>query len=113
MTDLHRVYFVVNTGPTVPAGGCHGFYDRATNALFLYNDNLSLVTGPLTPGAAGVLQNSQCRVNGSSSQRIRVRDRLGFGRESHSDRKLCNGHSFPLYLDHRYSTKRHRVVASQ
>lgn len=67
VNDLHRVYFLVNTSPTVPSGSCHGFYDRATNAIFLYNDNLSALTGPLAPGAAATLQNSQCRVNGAAT----------------------------------------------
>lgn len=31
----------------MPANSCHGFYERATNALFLYNDALTAAQGPL------------------------------------------------------------------
>ncbi|MFN0100991.1 MAG: FG-GAP-like repeat-containing protein [Bryobacteraceae bacterium] len=65
--DIQRVYFLVNTSPTIPAGSCHGFYDRASGAIVLYNDALSAVVGPLTPGVAGTIQNSQCAVNGAAS----------------------------------------------
>jgi subtilisin family serine protease len=66
-TDLSRIYFVVNSTPSVPANSCHGFYDRVAGAFFLYNDALTSVQGPLSPGAAGPLQNSQCLINGASS----------------------------------------------
>ena len=65
--DMERFYFLVNTNTSIPAGSCHGFYDRASNSLFLYNDMLTALVGPLTPGAAGAIQNSQCIVNGSTS----------------------------------------------
>jgi hypothetical protein len=66
-SDIANVYFLVNTSPTVAANTCHGLYNRATNALFLYNDALTLALGPLRPGSAGTLQNSQCVVNGIGS----------------------------------------------
>ncbi|MBL8240042.1 MAG: hypothetical protein JNM66_21655 [Bryobacterales bacterium] len=65
--DLSRIYFLVNDSPTIPSGSCHGFYDRATNSILLYNDALSAVSGPITPGTSGTVQNSQCAVNGASS----------------------------------------------
>ncbi|MBL8235968.1 MAG: hypothetical protein JNM66_01010 [Bryobacterales bacterium] len=66
-TDINRVYFQVHTSPTVPANTCHGFYDRPTNAFYLFNDALTALTGPLTPGSAGTLQNSQCVLHGAAS----------------------------------------------
>jgi len=66
-TDINKIYFLVNTDPSVPADSCHGFYDRASNGLFLYNDALTAVMGPITPGAAGTLQNGQCAINGGPS----------------------------------------------
>ena len=65
--DLERFYFLVNTNTSIPTGGCHGFYDRLSNSLFLYNDALTAVVGPLTPGTAGTIQNSQCAINGGAS----------------------------------------------
>jgi astacin len=65
--DLQRFYFLVATNTSVPTGGCHGFYDRPANALYLYNDALSALAGPLTPGTASSIQNGQCRLNGAAS----------------------------------------------
>lgn len=65
--DIQRIYFVVNPTAYVPANSCHGFYDRPTNALYLYNDALTALTGPITPGAAATLQNSQCLIEGATS----------------------------------------------
>lgn len=66
-TDIQRVYFVVNTTATTAINDCHGFYDHAANAFALYNDALTAVIGPATPGAAGSIQNSQCKVYGTES----------------------------------------------
>lgn len=65
--DINRLYFQVYSSPTVPANSCHGFYDRATNAFYLYNDAVTAFSGPLTPGSSGTLQNSQCMINGAAS----------------------------------------------
>ncbi|MBL8239772.1 MAG: SBBP repeat-containing protein, partial [Bryobacterales bacterium] len=65
--DINRVYFLVNSSPTVPANSCHGFYDRAANQFFLYNDTLTAVSGPMAPGSSGLLENTQCAVYGSLS----------------------------------------------
>lgn len=65
--DLQRIYFLIGTNTTVPAGGCHGFYDRASNAVYLYNDTLSALSTALTPGSGATIQNSQCRINGSAT----------------------------------------------
>lgn len=67
-TNLNRIYFLVNSTATVPMGSCHGFYDRATNLIFLYNDGLTALLGPLTPGSGSTLQNSQCTLDGATTQ---------------------------------------------
>lgn len=67
VADLQRIYFLVNTSTAVPAATCHGFYDRATNALYLFNDATNAVSSPLVPGTAGTIQNSQCAINGAAS----------------------------------------------
>jgi hypothetical protein len=66
-TDIQRIYFLVNSDTNIPAGVCHGYYDRAANQILLFNDALSALVGPLTPGAAGTIQNSQCAINGAAS----------------------------------------------
>jgi hypothetical protein len=55
-----------------PAGSgsnsCYLLYVRPVNSLYLLNDAGTSWLGPMTPGAAGTLQNSQCSVNvGGSS----------------------------------------------
>lgn len=65
--NIQRVYFLVNTNNQIPQGTCHGFYDRALNAFYLYNDALTAVEGPLAPGGAGLLQNGQCSIRGADS----------------------------------------------
>jgi len=49
-SDVNRVYFLVNTNPSIPSDVCHGFYDRASNTFYLYNDSLSVLHGPLSAG---------------------------------------------------------------
>lgn len=65
--NISRVYFLVNATPTVPANSCHGFYDRATHAIYLFNDTLATLQGPITPGGGATLSNSQCSVLGATS----------------------------------------------
>ena len=66
-TNINRLYFLVNSDPTIPANTCHGFYDRALNAFYLYNDALTVLQGPLVPGSNSQLQNSQCAIDGPTS----------------------------------------------
>jgi hypothetical protein len=65
--DINNVYFLVDNSAAVAPNSCHGFYNRAQNALYLYDDTLTVLMGPLTPGTSGTLQNTQCSVYGSSS----------------------------------------------
>lgn len=46
-TDITRLFFLVNNGTALGANVCHGYYDRAANALFLYNDSLTATVGRL------------------------------------------------------------------
>jgi len=66
-SDITRLYFLINPTPNIPQNTCHGFYDKPTNALFLYNDALTAVLGPLTPGTAQIIQNTQCAINGAAT----------------------------------------------
>ncbi len=63
---LSTVYSLIN-GSLSGAGGCYVYYVASSNALYLYNDAGSSVTGPLTPGSGGTLSNSQCMLNGTGS----------------------------------------------
>jgi hypothetical protein len=49
------------------AGSCGTRYDQATNGLFIINDAGNGWLGPIKPGAAATLQNSQCVLNGATS----------------------------------------------
>ena len=64
--DINRIYFLLNTDTRVPAGTCHGFYDRAANTIYLYNDSLTGVLAA-TPGVSGTIQNSNCAISGNGS----------------------------------------------
>ena len=44
-------------------GACYVRYDAAANTLSLYNDAGAALTGSLTPGTGGSLENSQCLIN--------------------------------------------------
>ncbi len=48
-------------------GACDVRYIRSGNALYIMNDAGTAILGPLTPGSAGTLKNSQCTVNGAGS----------------------------------------------
>jgi MBG domain (YGX type) len=48
-------------------GSCSTRYNQTANQLFLINDAGNGWLGPITPGAAATLQNSQCVLNGSGS----------------------------------------------
>ena len=65
-TDLSTTYMLVNSVLDWP-GSCYTYYDRGANALWLLNDGASSWMGPVTPGAAMTVQNSQCTLNGAGS----------------------------------------------
>jgi len=58
---------VVISATTSLTNACYIHYDRAGNALWLGNDAANAWIGPLLPGAAGSIQNSQCQVNAATS----------------------------------------------
>jgi hypothetical protein len=65
-TNLSTAYMLINATLNWP-GTCYTYYDRSANALWLLNDAASLWLGPLTPGSAATMQNSQCSLNGGGS----------------------------------------------
>src|SRR5262245_55278507 len=50
-------------------GSCLVYYNDASNALWLMNDMGTTWLGPVGLGQSGILQNSQCSVNGRGSSR--------------------------------------------
>lgn len=64
--DLSTAYMLINSalGWT---GACYTSYDRGSNTLWLLNDSATFWLGPLTPGGAGTLANSQCTLNAGAS----------------------------------------------
>jgi len=46
---------------------CYAYYHQGSNALWLRNDAGTAWVGPVTPGQAGSLANSQCTLDGPSS----------------------------------------------
>ncbi len=64
--SLNVVYALFNNGLTA-AAGCIPYYVPASNSIFLFNDQGSGVTGPLTPGSASSISNSQCTISGSGA----------------------------------------------
>ena len=65
--DISNIYFLINTSTAITANNCHGYYNRASNALWLYNQAATGFLGPLTPGGAGTLDNGQCSISGAGS----------------------------------------------
>jgi hypothetical protein len=51
-------------------GGCYTYYRPASSQLWLMNDAGSAWLGPVIPGHAGSLQNSQCMVDGLTSSAV-------------------------------------------
>ncbi|MCW5979222.1 MAG: SBBP repeat-containing protein [Bryobacteraceae bacterium] len=49
------------------SNACYVRYERATNTLWLRNDAGNTWAGPIAPGVAGALSNSQCSLNGAGS----------------------------------------------
>ena len=64
LNTVQALFSVTGSG----ANACWALYVQPTNNLYLMNDAGTSWTGPMNPGTAGTLQNSQCSVNlGSSS----------------------------------------------
>lgn len=60
--DLSAVYGLF--GATLNgANGCVIVYVRSVNAIYLYNDAGNALAGSVTPGAAGIVTNSQCTIS--------------------------------------------------
>jgi hypothetical protein len=70
VTDLSQVFFQVHNSTAYP-NGCAVRYDQAANRLYLVNDTGSAWLGPIVPGSATTLANSQCQLNGASSGVVR------------------------------------------
>ena len=62
-TDLTWVY----VRGSLETNGCEARYTPGSNGLYLLNDGATAWLGPLAPGSAGTLANSQCTLNGTGS----------------------------------------------
>ena len=65
-SDLTWLSVLINPR-VIGAQGCYVLYYQPTNQLYLENDAATGASGPLTPGTAGTLANSQCTVNGTGT----------------------------------------------
>lgn len=74
--NIKRMYFAINATASVPVNSCHGFYSRPDNGLYLFNDALTAVAGPLIPGTVGTLFNGQCVIDGLSTNVLSSGNRL-------------------------------------
>jgi len=66
ISDLGTLKFLINTAVS-GVNACDVYYLPAKNALYLYNNDDSLILGPLTPGSSLSLSNSQCTLLGANS----------------------------------------------
>ena len=64
--DLPAAEMLIN-GSLTMASACYLHYDRVLNKISLRNDNDSAWLGPVTLGSGTTLENTQCRVNTSTS----------------------------------------------
>src|SRR5204863_254518 len=59
-------YMLINSGFNA-SNACYVQYLPGSNSLYLLNDAASTWQGPITPGSASTLTNSQCTLNGAGS----------------------------------------------
>ncbi len=64
--DLAMVQVLMN-GVFSGAPACYATVDPARRMVWLFNDGGTVLLGPVTMGAAGTMQNSQCAVDGAGS----------------------------------------------
>jgi len=65
--DLTQVWMEISTTLSAAANSCYVLYDVGPKTLYLLNDANTAWLGPVTPGTATTLQNSQCVLNAASS----------------------------------------------
>jgi hypothetical protein len=65
-SNLSIVWFSFGSSPYAIAG-CKVQYAPRANALYLNNESGTVVLGPVTPGIAGTVSNSQCTLNAGTS----------------------------------------------
>ncbi len=65
-TDIAQSHLLVNAGPT-EVSGCSVLYDHLAAAFYLRNDAGTAWLGPVAPGAAATLSNTQCRLAAAAS----------------------------------------------
>jgi hypothetical protein len=68
-SSLNTMLALISSGLSGPSS-CDLTMDVVHNALYLLNDGATAWLGPVTPGAAGTVQNSQCTVNGANSSAV-------------------------------------------
>jgi hypothetical protein len=64
--NLTYTYVLINSSLT-SQGACYAIYIRTANLIYLLSDDGQTALGPITPGAAGTVENSQCTVSGPGS----------------------------------------------
>lgn len=114
LADANRVYFLVNNTASVPAGVCHGLYDRVSNAVYLFNDTLTATLGPLIPGTGTTLANSACTVHGSTTQVMSATGTdLVLNLDCRPRGDLRDNGQEPVYMGDRYAGEWHGVGTGQ
>src|SRR5207248_11203779 len=66
VSDLSAVYLLFNSSLSASTG-CLVLYLPPSNAMYLYTDAGTGVTGPIFPGTAGTLSNSQCTIGSAAA----------------------------------------------
>ncbi len=64
--DLNFTHVLLNS-TLYGVNACYVFYNRSANALYLVNDGNNVALGPLVPGSAATVENSQCVLKGAGS----------------------------------------------
>ena len=73
--NIGDVRFFISKVLSAP-GACYVRYLKSLNQLFLLNDAGTVFLGPITPGVAGSLQNSQCVLDGATSSAVAAGNNL-------------------------------------
>lgn len=65
--NINQVYLLISTSTTALANSCYLYYNQNTNLLYLRNNANAVWLGGFAPGSPNVIENSQVRLNCSST----------------------------------------------
>jgi hypothetical protein len=95
--NIKETYLLINTTPTSFTNTVYLYYDQNTNLLYLRNDANTSWLGGYAPGTANIIENSQVKLNCSSSTVVGTSTKITvyFGV---TFKPLYSGKTYNIYL---------------